>query len=508
MSGICCADTAAGEATPPAAAGSRIEGLPLYSEEDVSKHSSPDAGIWVSYKEGVYDVTDFVAQHPGGAEKLMMAAGGSIEPFWALYAQHKAGNVQELLEKHRIGNFDKSSVKPKQAVAERAADDPYANEPTRHPALVVGTQTPFNAETPPSMLVDSFITPTEIFYVRHHLPVPDLDPDTYRLQVEVPTKRGVKSLSLSLKDLAAFPQHTVTATLQCAGNRRKDIHDVKPVRGLSWQLGAIGNATWSGPRLVDVLHAAGLEDACPDLAHVHFEGLDSDPTGTSYGASIPREDAVAKHREVILATHMNGEPLPRDHGAPVRALVPGVVAARSVKWLGKVKLSKEESLSHWQRKDYKGFSPNVDWDTVDFSTAPSIQDLPVTSAITSPPPGATVSAADGCVTLKGYAWSGGGRNIVRVDVSVDGGKTWHTADLDPDATACAAAAPHNQAWAWAPWEIEIDLPPSVKPGDTLTLVCKAVDRSYNSQPQEPASIWNLRGVLSNAWHRVPLTVSE
>lgn len=98
---------------------------------------------------------------------------------------------------------------------------------------------------------------------------------------------------------------------------------------------------------------------------------------------------------------MNGEPLSRDHGFPIRAVVPGVVGARNVKWLGKIVVSKSESQSHWQQKDYKGFSPNCDWEKVDFSQSPAIQELPVISAVCRPAKNGTVEVKDGFISVQG-----------------------------------------------------------------------------------------------------------
>ncbi|VDM77693.1 unnamed protein product, partial [Strongylus vulgaris] len=142
--------------------------LPVYKKEEIKKHGKKAERIWVTYKTGVYDVTDFVGLHPGG-EKLLLAAGGSVEPYWALYAQHRTEAVMEILEELRIGNLDPSEV---EEVKETDASDPYASEPERHPALIVDQQRPFNAETPPSLLVDHFRTPNELFFVRNHMPVP------------------------------------------------------------------------------------------------------------------------------------------------------------------------------------------------------------------------------------------------------------------------------------------------------------------------------------------------
>ncbi|XP_046981102.1 sulfite oxidase-like [Schistocerca americana] len=469
-------------------------GLPEYSLDEVAKHNDKSSGVWVTFGHGVYDITPFIEQHPGG-DKILMAAGGSLEPFWALYAVHKQQNVLELLEGYRIGNLSQSEKNN----AMDSVSDPYAYEPRRHPALKPSSQKPFNAETPLSLLVESFITPSHLFYVRNHLPVPDVDLSTYELEVE---GLDAKGLVLSLDELKTkFPKHTVTAAVQCAGNRRSEMAKVKAIRGLSWGQAAIGNAVWSGAKLADVLKAAGYKDNHPKAQHVQFEGLDTDVSNMPYGASVPFEKAIDPRNDVLLAYEMNGEPLSRDHGFPVRVIVPGVIGARQVKWLGRIIVSEEESDSQWQQRDYKGFSPSVDWDTVDFSKSPAIQEFPVTSAICTPLQGETVSLVNGKLVVKGYAWSGGGQKIIRVDITVDQGKTWHNAEItDEDSTA---KAPHN--WAWSLWKAEIPIPPRTK---KVEIWAKAVDSGYNTQPESFENIWNLRGVLSNAYHRVKVNIKS
>jgi len=171
------------------------------------------------------------------------------------------------------------------------------------------------------------------------------------------------------------------------------------------------------------------------------------------------------------------------------------VAARSVKWLHRIVASPNESPSHWQQNDYKTFHPSVDWDTVDFRSSPAIQDVPVQSAICEPAPGTVVPPDLDELTVKGYAWSGGGRPIIRVDVSADGGTTWHNAQLAP------ANSSDNKAWAWTRWQATVPIPSS---SDKLRLICKGVDSSFNVQPENVEGIWNLRGVLGNSWFRVDL----
>ncbi|KAM4751716.1 sulfite oxidase, mitochondrial isoform 1-T3 [Cyanocitta cristata] len=462
---------------------------PRYTRAEVARHRTPADRVWVTHGTEVFDVTDFVELHPGGPDKLLLAAGGPLEPFWALYAVHSQPHVLELLRDYKVGELSPEEASPTPADTQ----DPFAGDPPRHPALRVNSLKPFNAEPPPELLTQSFLTPNELFFTRNHLPVPAVEPGSYRLRVEGP---GGRSLSLSLEELRGrFPKHEVTATLQCAGNRRSEMSRVRPVKGLAWDIGAISTARWGGARLRDVLLHAGFGDRPPAEGewHVCFEGLDVDASGTPYGASIPFHRAISAEAEVLLAYEMNGQELPRDHGFPVRVVVPGVVGARSVKWLRSVAVSPAESPSHWQQNDYKGFCPSVDWDSVDFRAAPAIQELPVQSAITEPRPGAAVP--EGELTVKGYAWSGGGREVVRVDVSLDGGRTWRVAELPGQ---------RGGRWAWALWELRAP----VAAGSRLDIVCKAVDRSYNVQPDSVAPIWNLRGVLSNAWHHVPVTVTR
>lgn len=234
--------------------------------------------------------------------------------------------------------------------------------------------------------------------MRNHLPVPEVDPSKYKLKI---AGTGLKEKTFTLDEIKKFPKYTVSAAIQCAGNRRSEMSTVKQVKGLSWAHAAIGNATWSGAKLTDVLKSCGLDLDNADIHHVQFEGLDKGPENIPYGASIPVEKAFSPHGDVILAYEMNGEPLPRDHGYPLRVIVPGVVGARNVKWLSKIILSDKESDSHWQQNDYKGFCPSVDWDTVDFKSAPAIQELPVTSAICSPEEGEVVTPVEGYVVVKG-----------------------------------------------------------------------------------------------------------
>jgi len=479
----------------------------VFTKGDVSKHQTPEQRVWVTYKDGVYDITDFVEMHPGGSSFIMMAAGGAVDPFWQMYQQHLKDEVRTLLQPYRIGRLADYKGPEKKDPAE----DPWKDEPSRHPALMPRSNNPCNAETPGSIVAANLITSNDIFYVRNHLPVPPEPEDPAKWQLSIGGEEA-RSVSLTLEDLKTkFKKTTISATVECAGNRRNEMKAVKPVRGLDWDTGAIGNANWGGVKLRDVLLHAGVDpDVCDSMdgpKHVHFLGADSDPlTGDVYAASIPIELAMASNKDVLLAYEMNGEPLSRDHGAPLRVVVPGVVGARSVKWVTQIITSREESDSHWQQHDYKSFSPSVDWDTVDWSSAPAIQEAPVTSAITEPSANTQVEQGTTTIPVRGYAWSGGGRDVVRVDVSADGGATWQETQLHK-----VPGQKPGRAWAWTLWEAEVTLPtpPANSKGPhQVCLICKATDASYNTQPDSVAGVWNLRGVVNNAWHRVGISVGH
>lgn len=319
---------------------------------------------------------------------------------------------------------------------------------------------------------------------------------TFKLEV---SGVGIKKpVSLSVDELKSkFKSYKISAAIQCAGNRRSNMAEHKSVRGLNWGTTAISNGEWTGVRLVDVLkHAGFTEEEAAKVGHVIFQGLDKDIEGIPYEASIPAESALDPSKDVMIVYEMNGEPLTLDHGYPLRILAPGIVGARQVKWLQKIILSVEESHSHWQRSDYKSFNPSIDWEHMDYDKSVAIQEYPIQSAICDPSPGAVIT--DDTITVKGYAWSGGGRGIIRVDVSADGGKTW------TDAALQSVPQPLHRQWSWTLFEVEIPVPEGHR--GPLELICKAVDTSHNQQPENAAGIWNVRGLIHNAWHRVKINV--
>lgn len=479
-------------------AGERRPDLPDYKLSEISQHKTRESRVWVTYGNGVYDITEFMIGHPGG-DRIALASGGSVEPFWALYAVHKSASVFAILETLRIGNVHPDDVATLQSFNNSGqSDDPFAHEPRRHPALIIHAPKPFNAETPSQLLIDSFVTPNELFYVRSHLPVPRITDGDDRFELSGVGLR--RPITLSVAELKKkFKIHTVTSAMPCAGNRRSDMEGPQPVRGLPWGVGALGNARWTGVLLSDILRWAGAKE--DDVNHVIFQGRDKDHEGAPYEASIPAPTAFDRNREVLLAFEMNGKPIPVDHGYPLRVIVPGTIAGRQVKWLSRIILSKEESKSFMHENNSKSAGPSTNKDTKNAENVFQVQDFPVQAAICSPLNGTTVDGQ--CeLDLKGYALSGGGRGILRVVVTIDGGKTWH------DATIHREPQPWGRQWAWVFWEATVRLPPDLAPGSEVEIAVKATDTSLNTQPESDLGIWNIRGMLENKWHRIKVLIAD
>jgi sulfite oxidase len=350
-----------------------------------------------------------------------------------------------------------------------------------HPRLRVRQESPLNAEPEPGALIESFRTPNELFFLRNHGDIPAVDPGSYRLTVDGLVEAP---LSLSLADLRRFPRITAGATLQCAGNRRREMMEVKPIPNeLPWDSEAVSNAEWSGVPLREVLAAAGPRAGA---LHAAFLGLDETERHGhrfQFGGSIPLEKAMRP--EVLLADTMNGAPLPPAHGAPLRVVVPGYIGARSVKWVSRITLRETPSDNYFQAKAYRLFPASANADNVDWDTGLMLGESPVNAVICSPVSGERLPA--GQVTIRGWALAGGGREIARVEVSADGGGTWTTAERG----SC------ESGWTWCFWGVPLNLPPGEH-----EILCRAFDAAAQTQPAHPSQVWNFKGYANNAWHRV------
>jgi DMSO/TMAO reductase YedYZ molybdopterin-dependent catalytic subunit len=344
-------------------------------------------------------------------------------------------------------------------VAEASADAGAVAVPQSHGSdgLIIRQREPRNLEFPFGRL-DAFLTPAESFYVRSHFHAPELQRDSYRLQVQGMVKNP---LSITYDELRRLPAKTLVATLECAGNSRIFLVPQKP--GAQWELGAVGTAEWTGVPLATIVDRAGLTG---DVREIVLEGADrgdpaekpAPPAPISYSRSLPIEKAVG---DVLIAYAMNGVDLPQDHGYPVRAIVPGHYGMASVKWLTHVHVIGEQFQGYWQTTDY------AYWDEVDgLPVRRPLSEIKLKSAIARPRTLEVVPSGQ-VYRVHGAAWSGA-TDVVAVDVTTDGGRTWAAATLiDP-------IRPH----AWRRWRY--DWTP-VRAG-RVTLMSRATDSSGASQP--------------------------
>ena len=352
------------------------------------------------------------------------------------------------------------------------------------------SEDPPNREVRLESLVESYITPTERFYVRSHAKSPSIDPQTFRLRIDGMVREPLEWSLDDLKD--RFETVTVTATMTCAGNRRFEHSKTQAISGVPWREGAIGNATWTGYRLCDVLQAAGV---AARTRHIWFNGLDEIDRGSStiaFGASIPIHKAMADGSGdgrgmpgAIVCTHMNGRPLTPDHGFPLRTVVPGYIGARSVKWLGHIHASEAENPNHYQSTAYKVLDEST---PLRWAEEAPIYRFPL-NAVTCK----SQRSADGSMAIAGYALPPGqtGVTIDRVEYSVDGGHRWTAARLiGPSDPMC-----------WQLWRGTIASPP-----ESGSLWVRAIDSRGRQQPDTTA--WNLKGYLYNAVHRREIPPSD
>ncbi len=364
--------------------------------------------------------------------------------------------------------------------------DPRAQKDLQR--LLVHSATPLNAEPILSNLAVDWITPTGSFYVRNHGAIPQIDPASYRVSIEGLVERP---LELSLAELRErFAKHSVTATMACAGNRRAEMAAQKPISGVPWQAGAVGNAVWTGVRLADVLRAAGPQ---ADARHVWFDGRDlHDVKGhaTVFGASIPMARALSDEAEgaALLVTHMNDMPLLPEHGAPLRTVVPGYIGARSVKWLQRIVVSDRPSDNHYVAHAYRLVEADSE---AAWAQASILYELPLQAAFCEPASGRP--KPDGMLTVRGYAHAAGsaGRTIQRVEISANEGRVWRPAELSGEA----------RAYCWRLWKAT--LPAAALTGNSLLVRC--VDSQGQVQPEQVP--WNAKGYMQHGWQRLAFASS-
>ena len=479
----------------------------------------------------------------------MMVNGGDLHAFWRIYKLHNRPHIRRLLEEYRIGTLAEDEARKIEGQTDFASY--YGTDPARPRAaegkLRIPSEHPWNSEPKQELLTQAgFYTPNDLFFVRNHNNVPIIEDEDYVLEIEENEALGIKECSFTLKELQEkFKSHVVVSALQCAGNRQEEF--ITPERPLfvapHWRNGAIGNAKWEGPRVRDVLRAAGMdvdgmalgEKGTSGMKIVNFIAYDEDETGVPYAGVIPVEKVLDPFGDAILAMKMNGETLPRDHGYPARLLAPGHAGCRNVKWVKRIAVTAEASeLDSGSRLD-RHFAPDVSWTDhrrhcdpkdeeghtlIRTDQGPVIQTLPVQSIVCDPP-NETVLPAKGrdTITVRGIAWSGGGRGICRVEASLDGGANFTAAELLPQCGQCdqdGSLPPPEQGmgrnWAWTQWEAQLPIPKDVQEKVAsgqpakVDICCKAVDGDFNSQPEKMTATWNVLGIVVNHWSHSKVTL--
>jgi sulfite oxidase len=345
--------------------------------------------------------------------------------------------------------------------------------------MIVRSYRFLDLETPVEFMTE-WITPVNHFFVRNHMFEPvKLDAATWKLTIGGEVE---KPLTLTLADLKKVPVHSVTNTMECAGNGRS--LQTPKVPGIQWGKGAVGNAKFSGPSLKVLLEMAGVKDTGK---HVMFRGLDEVPGKVpTFIRSIPIEKAI--DADTLIATHMNDAPLTGHHGFPARAVTPGWAGAASCKWLTEITVLDKPAEGNFMSPGYRlPNAPVKPGETVKPEDTHSVTGLTVKSLIAGPSDGAKLKP--GKQEIKGVAWAGEA-DITKVEISTDGGASWNDAQLGKD----------RAKYAWRLWTYVWK--PS-KSGD-YTILARAIDSQGRVQPD--AAVWNPIGYLYNAYDQVKVHV--
>lgn len=344
--------------------------------------------------------------------------------------------------------------------------------------LIIRSLRPPDFETPVSLL-NTFITPNDAFYVRSHMPIPQIDAATWTLKIGGEVNAPV---TLSLDEIRKLPASTQTVTLECAGNGRGFFRPA--LAGIQWEKGAVSTARFTGARMADVLKLAGVKTTG---INVEMHAADRPPgLMPPFVRQVPM--AKAAHPDTLIAYEMNGAPIPLVHGAPLRAIVPGWEGAYSIKWLTTLNVITRDSDSFWVATGYRyptrRVAPGAAVDPKDMAP---LTGLVVKSLITTPADGA--SQPTGKVAIGGFAWAGED-DIKAVDVSIDNGATWRPARL----------AGEQARYAWRRFEFEFDAP---RP-ESYLILSRATDTRGNVQPA--VSQWNPSGYLWNQYDAIRIDV--
>ncbi|MEY2492659.1 MAG: hypothetical protein QOH24_1610 [Verrucomicrobiota bacterium] len=324
--------------------------------------------------------------------------------------------------------------------------------------MIIREKEPANLEMPFASL-DGFITPNERFYVRNHFPIPQIDLRDWKLRVEGAVERPIE---FTYNEICEFETRDLTATIECAGNSR--VFLVPKVKGVQWELGAIGNAKWTGVTLAQILRLAGVQSSAREVV---LEGADNGtiaepphPAGkVHFARSLPIDKAMD---DVLLAYKMNSELLPASHGFPLRAVVPGWYGMASIKWLQRIVVTEELFEGYYQTVDYAYWQPG--------EAGPELvplSQMEVKAEIARPGINEVIVSNDNYV-IRGAAWTSGAE-IAKVEVTTDAGARWSEAKLISDGA--------KDTWRF--WEFDWRTP--IAPG-RYTVMARATDSRGRTQP--------------------------
>lgn len=364
------------------------------------------------------------------------------------------------------------------------------------PEMIVHNEKLLVTETPLPLLRKYKHTPSGIMFSRYHFPhvgQPDFattaaSPVTeWTLRVDGLVQRP---RSLSLDDLAKRKQESRVAVLQCAGNGRAFFAAKQKVPGGQWHNGGMANVVWEGPALRPLLADMNLM-ASPQATWLTAQPWDKDQPATPVGPGFAKSFRLADPAldNAILALTMNGKPIPALHGGPVRLIVPGYYGNMNVKMVAFLLFAAEESPSIYQSVAYRVPLQPVEPGQFSFDQYNTHNSVPtyghkIKSVIFTPLP--SDKPKSGKTTITGVAFNDGMAKITSVEVSTDGGASWHAATIE---------APESP-WAWHHFSLETELP-----SGTHVLASRATDALGRTQPMDGLVGWNPRGYEWNGVER-------
>jgi len=345
------------------------------------------------------------------------------------------------------------------------------------PGMILKNITPPLAESPLDQ-IDGLVTLNYLHFVRNHYNgFPTIDQGTWKLTIDQGTWKlkvsGVvaRPLELSLTELRGLPTKTLTMVLECAGNTRGRF--VPVTEGTQWGNGAASVAEYTGVAVADVMKLAGIKESAVDLV---FASLDSGKVTRG----LNKQKALDS--DTMLVWAMNGEPLPIEHGFPIRVIVPGWIGVAHIKWLGSIEALDKPYDGFYNTRQYVYLKQGQESGGTPMTT------LPVKSVLARPKPGSMIPP--GRTTLAGFAWSGM-EKIQKVEVSTDGGATYNDARLEDPVLR----------WSWVRWQFTVDAPPG-----TLSVATRATDAAGNVQPRTVE--WSRFGYGYNAIQSWQLGVGQ